>query len=136
MPCPYPPPCTPQYVTPLDAPNDADIQINAACIKIRACPRLPLGGFNAASAHVSMVHRYLQDLPAGLDRFNDECLVKQRDMPEVAQNVEEVRKIVRDAMVLPPNSAFANGSALMDGFNDEPEDGMEEDGSLESASSY
>ncbi|CAL8464870.1 g4405 [Coccomyxa elongata] len=79
---------------------------------------------------------YLQDLPAGLDRFNDECLVKQRDMPEVAQNVEEVRKIVRDAMVLPPNSAFANGSALMDGFIDDPEVGMEEDGILESASSY
>ncbi|CAL8468575.1 g8115 [Coccomyxa elongata] len=79
---------------------------------------------------------YLKDLPAGLDRFNDECLAKQRNMPEVAQNVEEVRKIVREAMTLPPNSAFANGNGLMDGFNDEPEEEMEEEASLECEPSF
>lgn len=83
-----------------------------------------------------MVRRYLKDLPSGLSKFNDDCLAKQREMPELAQNVEEVRKIVHDAMVLPSNSAFANGNALIDSYNEEPEDGMEEDGSLEFSPSY
>ena len=84
----------------------------------------------------AVVRRYLKDLPSGLSKFNDDCLAKQREMPELAQNVEEVRKIVHDAMVLPSNSAFANGNALIDSYNEEPEDGMEEDGSLEFSPSY
>lgn len=80
--------------------------------------------------------RYLKDLPAGLSAFNDSCLEKQARMPQLVQNVDEVRKIVHEAMVLPPNSAFANGNALIDSFNGEPEDGMDEDGSLEYQTSY